>query len=456
MQSIGDARTDPMRCVEDCMYTSNPYATLYREKLVSADDAVASFPEGGLLIPGTGQAEPPALLWAFANRLREGNLKKLRIFSSLAMQNALDTVLAVDLSDAVERCSGFVGSGDRGLVSVGLNYYLPNHLHQLPRLIREHMEVEACATTVSPMDRAGYFTFGVANDFTSTAARCAKRLLVEVNEYMPRVHGDSRIHISEVAAVVENHAPLYEIARATPSPTDETIANMIADMVPDGATLQIGIGELPAAVCSFLKDRKDLGIHTEFLCAPMVDLIRVGAATGAKKTLHPHRHVFTVALAPADMLDFMHDNPAFESYPVSYTNHPAVIAQNANMISINSVIEVDLSGQCNAEFLAGHQFSGSGGQLDFVRGAYDSEGGKSILAFHSTAKDGTVSRIVPRLSENAIVTTPRNDTQYLATEFGVTNLKGQSTRDRALALIALAHPKFRDDLLRAAEDMYIV
>ena len=438
------------------MYTSNPYAGLYREKLATAEDAVASFADGGLLIYGTGQAEPPALLWACANRLRAGDLKKLRIFSSLAMQTAMDSVLAPDLADTVERCSGFVGSGERGLVRVGLNYYVPNHFHQLPRLIREHMQVDVCATTVSPMDRAGYFTFGVANDFTSTAARCAKRVLVEVNEYMPRVHGDSRIHISEVAAVVENHTPLNEVARSAPGPADELIGQKIADMVPDGATIQIGVGELPAAVCTFLRDRKDLGIHTEFLCPPMVDLVKAGAATGAKKTLHPRRHLFTVALGDQQMLDIMHDNPAFESYPVSYTNHPAVIAQNDNMMSINSVIEVDLSGQCNAEFLAGHQFSGSGGQLDFVRGAYDSKGGKSILAFHSTAKNGAVSRIVPRLSENAVVTTPRNDTHYLVTEFGIANLKGKSTRERALAIIDLAHPNFRDELLRAAEDMYLM
>jgi len=438
------------------MYTANPYASLYREKRTTADDAVASFADGGLLIYGTGLAEPPALLWAFANRLRAGDLKKLRIFSSLALQTAMDSVLALDLADAVERCSGFVGSGERGLVQVGLNYYLPNHLHQLPRLIREHMQVDACATVVSPMDRAGYFTFGTANDFTSTAARCAKRLIVEVNEYMPRVHGDSRIHISEVDAVVENHTPLPEVARSEPGPVDNAIAQTIAGMVPDGATIQIGIGELPAAVCSYLRDRKDLGIHTEFLCAPMVDLIRVGAVTGARKTLHPQRHVFTIAIGDPEMLDFMHDNPAFESYPVSYTNHPAVIAQNDNLISINSGIEVDLTGQCNAEFLAGHQFSGSGGQLDFVRGAYDSKGGKSILAFHSTAKNGTASRIVARLSENAIVTTPRNDTHFVVTEFGVANLKGKSTRDRALALIALAHPNFRAELQRAAEDTYLV
>jgi len=438
------------------MYSSNPYASLYREKLTTAEDAVATVADGSLLIYGTMLAEPPALLWAFANRLRAGDMKKLRIFSGPATPTAMDSVLALDLADCVERCSMFVSAADRGRVHVGLNYYLPNHFHQLPRLIREHMEVDVCATMVSPMDRAGFFSFGTANDFISTAARCAQRVFVEVNEYMPRVHGDSRIHISQVSAVVENHAPVFEVARSTPEPVDETIGRTIADMVPDGATFQIGIGELPGAVCAFLKDRKDLGIHTEFLCQGMIDLIKAGAVTGAKKTLHPGTHVFTVAAGDREMLDFIHDNPAFESYPVSYTNHPAVIARNDNMVSINSVIEVDLSGQCNAEFLEGHQFSGSGGQLDFVRGAYDAKGGKSILAFHSTARNGSVSRIVPRLSENAMVTTPRNDTHYLVTEFGAANLKGKSTCDRALAIIGLAHPKFRDDLMRAAEDMYLV
>jgi itaconate CoA-transferase len=273
---------------------------------------------------------------------------------------------------------------------------------------------------------------------------------------MPRVHGDSHLHISEVSAVVENHSPLLDVSLWAAEPDDQPLARIIADMIPDGATLQLGVGSLPSAVCDFLKDRKDLGIHTEYLCQGMIDLIQAGAVTGARKTLHRGKHVFTITMGNREMLDFIHDNPAFESYPVSHTNHPTVVAQNDGMVSVNSVIEVDLLGQCNAEVLAGHQFSGSGGQLDFVRGAYDAKGGKSILAFHSTARNGTVSRIVPRLSENATVTTPRNDTHYLVTEHGAANLKGKSTRDRALAIIALAHPDFRDDLLRAAEDLYIV
>jgi itaconate CoA-transferase len=188
----------------------------------------------------------------------------------------------------------------------------------------------------------------------------------------------------------------------------------------------------------------------------MVDLILRGVVTGAKKTLHPRKHVFTTAIGDKAMLDFMDNNPAMESYPVSYTNHPAVIAKNDNMISVNSILQVDLLGQCNAEFLAGYQFSGTGGQLDFVRGSFDSKGGKSILAFYATAKNGEISRIVPRFDEGTMITTPRMDTHFLVTEYGVANLKGKSTRERALTIIELAHPKFRDELLREAENMYLI
>ncbi len=432
------------------------YRSLYRKKLTTPDKAVETVKEGSLLIYGVALAEPPALLEAFARRLRSGDMKKLRILSSLPLKHAINTVLAPDLADCVERCTQFVGEGDRGLVHVGLNDYLPSHFHQMPRLISEFMRVDVAATTVSPMDRSGFFTFGVANDFTSTAARCAEKLFVEVNENMPRVYGDSLIHISEVDAVVENHVPLIDLPQAVPGPADKVIGKTVAGMIPDEATIQLGFGDLPNAVTAFMDNHKDLGIHTEVFCPGMSDLIKKGVVNGNKKTLHPRKHIFTMAFGDKEMIEFIHDNPSMESYPVSYTNHPAVIARNDRMISINSVLEVDLSGQANAEFMEGHQFSGTGGQLDFVRGAFDSRGGKSILAFHATAREGKVSRIVPRLEEGAMITTPRNDTHFLVTEFGVANLKGKSTRERALAIIELAHPDFRDDLLRAAEEMYIV
>jgi itaconate CoA-transferase len=438
------------------VFSAGAYAALYRDKLTTADEAVAAVTDGSLLVHAMGLSEPPALLWAFANRLRTGDLRRLRVFSGPATFSAMDTVLAVDLADRVERCSAFVGSADRGMVQVGLNYYVPNHFYQLPRLIAEHLEVDVVVTTVSPMDRAGFFTFGTSNDFISTVARAAKRLIVEVNEHMPRVHGDSRLHVSEVSAVVENHVPVPHMPQVEPSAAELSIARSIADLVPDGATIQLGIGTVPNAVCAFLSDHRDLGIHTELFGQGMVDLIRAGVVTGARKTLHPGKHVFTIAGGDQELLDFIHDNPAVESYPVSYTNHPTVIARNDNMVSINAVLEVDLLGQANAEVLGGRQFSGSGGQLDFVRGAFDAKGGKSILAFQSTTRNGTVSRIVPRLSDQSVITTPRNDTHLLATEFGVANLKGRSTRERALAIIELAHPAFRDDLLRAAEEMYLI
>jgi itaconate CoA-transferase len=318
------------------------------------------------------------------------------------------------------------------------------------------MDIDLVMTTVSPMDRAGFFSFGTGNDYISTAARHCKKLIVEVNRNMPRVFGDSLLHISEVDAVVENDAPLLELRIADPKPEDDIIGPAIASMVPDGATLQLGIGNLPNAVARYVNERSDLGIHTEMFTEGMVNLIEAGVVTGRRKTLHPYKHVFTTAAGTQRMYEFMNDNPSMESYPASYVCDPGVIARNDNMISINSVLEVDLLGQANAEFLEGTTFSGTGGQLDFVRGAFASKGGKSILAFYSTAKGGTISRVVPRLPVGSVVTTPRADTDYLATEFGIVNLKGKSTKKRALSIISIAHPKFRDQLMQEAENMYLI
>jgi itaconate CoA-transferase len=429
------------------------YQQEYNSKLTTPAKAAELVKENMILAHGLTMAEPPELLGAIAARLKTGDLKRLRTFSILPLKHAMDTILAPELCDCVEACTGFVSGGERGLVEVGLNQYIPNHLHQVPRLLTEYLGVDVLVTMVSPMDKAGYFSFGTANDYTSIAARNAKLCLVEVNRNMPRVFGDSLLHISEVDAVVESDKPILEMPATDPKTEDEAIGKAIAELVPDGACLQLGVGGLPNAVAAYLEGHKDMGVHTEVFGPGMVHLIKKGAITGRKKNLHPRKHVFTVAQGDKDMLEFMNDNPAMASYPVSYTNKPEVIAQNEKMISINSIIEVDLLGQCNAEYLHGHQFSGTGGQLDFVRGAFDSPGGKSILAFRSTAKGGTVSRIVPSLESGAMVTTPRMDTHYLVTEHGVANLKGRSSRERALSIIELAAPQFRDDLLRNAEDM---
>lgn len=432
------------------------YEPEYRQKLMTPQNAVERVPSGSLIVHGLTSAEPPALLAAIADRVRSGDLRDIKVFSLAPSEHAAKSVLAPDLADSIQAYTGFVSSADRGLVKVGLSYFVPNYFHQMPRLCRDFMEIDVTVTTVSPMDKAGYFSFGTANDYTSTAARHCKMVLVEVNKNMPRVFGDSLLHISEVDAIVENDVPLLELIPPELTAEDVTIGNHISEMTADGDTIQLGFGGIPNAIAYCLMGHKDLGIHTEFFCPSMADLIEAGIVTGKKKSIHRRKHVFTIAWGTSRTYEFMHDNPSVESYPVSHTNDPAVIAQNDNMISVNSILEVDLTGQCNAEFIAGSQYSGTGGQLDFVRGAFNSRGGKSILAFYSTAKNGEVSRVVPRFETGTVVTTPRMDTHYLVTEFGVVNLKGKSTRERALDIISIAHPKFRDDLLRAAEDMYLL
>jgi itaconate CoA-transferase len=272
---------------------------------------------------------------------------------------------------------------------------------------------------------------------------------------MPRVGGDgAELHVSEVDALVENHVPLLQLPSPAPAPEDEVIGRTIAGLVPDGACLQMGVGGLPNLVCAALKDRNDLGIHTEALNQGLVDLVQTGVVNNRRKTIDRGKSVFTFAMGDKAMYDFLNNNPAVESRPVDYVNDPRIIAQNDNVISINATIQIDLTGACNSEHMLGHQYSASGGQLDFVRGAYASRGGKSIIAARSTAAKGKVSRIVARL--DGPVTTPRIDTQYIVTEFGAVNLKGLSSTERALRLIELAHPEFRDQLTASAKAMYLI
>jgi itaconate CoA-transferase len=268
---------------------------------------------------------------------------------------------------------------------------------------------------------------------------------------MPRVHGTGWVHISEVDAVIEHDVPLTELPTLPDRPEDVAMGKSIADMIPDGATIQLGIGGVPNAVAKNLMGHRDLGIHTEMFVESMVDLVESGVANGAKKTFHPGKAVYAFAAGSRRMYDFLDDNPYFEAHPVSYTNFPPNIARNDNMISVNSTIEIDLTGQCCSESMGTAQFSGTGGQHDYARGAFDSRGGKSIIAFYSTAKSGTISRVVPTLAPGAVVTTPRTEVHWVVSEYGAACLKGKSTTERAKALIDLAHPQFRDGLTAEAQ-----
>jgi len=428
----------------------------YKNKLTTPEKAVNFVKNGDILLHGMSIAEPPALLKAIADRARASDLKDLKVYSFNPQKYVAETVCAPDLCDVIESYSWFVSGSSRGSTFVGLTQYVPVYFHQVPKMIKEEMNIGVTITTVSPMDNAGYFSLGTCNDYTSVAAKVSRNLIIEVNENMPRVFGESQIHISEVDAIVENHIPLIEMPPPPAKEHDAIIGKLIAEIIPDGACLQLGIGNLPNAIAPYLTNHKDLGIHTELFGPGMVDLIEKGVITGRKKNIHYGKHVFAVAYGTKDTFEFMNNNPAMESYPSSYVLDPTIISQNDNMISINAILQVDLYGQCNAEHLDGSQYSGVGGQLDFVRGAYMSKRGKSVLTFYSTAKKGTVSRVVPRLGEGAMVTTPRMDTHYLATEYGLVNIKGKSSRERALAIISIAHPKFREKLLRQAEDMYLM
>ncbi len=437
-------------------------ASLYQSKLTTPDDAVARIPSGSRISMGMAVAEPPALLAALAARAEAGEVDDLRVYYFEGTRIAGDTIFRYALTDRIRPYSMFITSSERALIKRGMEdggrkviHYVPSNFHQAPRLMTEEIGIDTFVTTVSPMDAHGYMSFGTSNDYSTKVARSAKRLIVEVNENMPRVHGSgAELHVSEVDAIIEHHVPLMEMAVRAPSPEDEVIGRLIANLVPDGGCLQMGVGALPNIVCSHLKDRKDLGIHTEALCPGLVDLVCAGVVTNRRKAINRGKSVFTFAMGQKAMYDYLTENPSVESWPVDYVNDPAIIAQIDNFISINATIQVDLTGACNSEHMLGHQYSASGGQLDFVRGAFASKGGKSIIATKSTAAKGKVSKIVPRL--DGPVTTPRIDTQYIVTEYGVANLKGLSSTERVHALVALAHPDFRDELLAAAREQHLI
>ena len=424
---------------------------LCRAKRRSAADAVAMIPDGAFVVQGNAVGEPPALLAAIAARARAGDLTRLEMTSLLPLAASAGSTLAPDLADVIHWRSIFASGADRASIAAGHAVAAPALFHQVPRIYREFLKIDVALVHVSRVDAHGYMSLGVGVDTARAAIDSASLVLAQVNERMPRVHGDAWVHVSEIDALVEHSAPLTELPVPAVRPEDAAMGKIIAEMIPDGATLQLGIGGVPSAVARALVHHKDLGIHTEMFVDPMVDLIASGVANGRRKTLHPGKAVFAFAAGSRRMYEFLDDNPGVEAHPVSYTNHPPTIALNAGLVSVNSTIEIDLTGQCCSESIGPTQWSGTGGQHDFARGAFESPGGKSIIAFYSTAKHGEVSRVVPTLRRGAVVTTPRTEVHWVVSEHGAACLKGKSTAERARALIGLAHPKFRDQLTAEAK-----
>lgn len=436
------------------------YAAPYAERLMSPAAAAALIPSGAKVAMALGVGQPPALLQALADRAEAREVGDVNIYYLLSTAIAGETVLRFDLTDRLRPHSLFHGAIERRLEAQGVEagrqavWFVPTGFQQTPNVLTREIGVDTLLATVSPMDADGYFSFGTNTDYALAASKTAKRVILEVNPHMPRVFGDCTVHVSKVTALVEHAASLLEAGKAAQQPQDLVIGGLIAGLIENGSTLQMGIGALPDAVCAALHDHVDLGIHTEMLTPGLVELVRAGAVTNARKTLHPGKTVFTFSMGDRATYDFLHENQTVEAHPVDYVNDPAVIARNARMVSVNATLQIDLFGACCSEYLNGRQYTASGGQLDFVRGASASDGGKSIIACHSTAAKGTASRIVARL--DGPVTTPRNDTQIVVTEHGWANLRGLTVDQRARALIGLAAPQFRAGLEEEARTMGLI
>ena len=421
---------------------------MYRNKTISAEDAVKIVQSGQRVYMGGGAGVPHRLLGALVARASE--LHDVEIVHALAFGPAPHT--APEHAASFRHRALFIGENVRAAVQAGRADFMPIFLSEIPRLFRDGtLPVDVAIIQVSPPDEHGFCSFGVEVGCTKPAAQSARIVIAEVNRRMPRVLGDSFIHISKLDYVVEVDYPLVEAPQGGASETHKQIGKNIVDLIPDGATLQLGIGSIPDAVLAQLDDKRDLGIHTELFSDGVIDLVERGVITNDKKTLHPGKIISGFLFGSQRLYDFANDNAMIELHPSDYVNDPFIIAQNDNMVSINSAIEVDLTGQVCADSIGPAIYSGIGGQIDFIRGAGRARGGKPIIALPATAKDGKLSRIVSQLKPGSGVVTSRGDVHYVVTEFGVAALYGKSVRERVRALIAIAAPQFHAELEQYAK-----
>lgn len=421
---------------------------IYKNKIVSAEQAVKSIKSGNRVIIGHACGEPPTLVEALVQRAPE--LENVEIVHMVAMGSAKYAQPGMEKS--FRHNALFVGGTTRKAVEEKRADFTPCFFSEVPRLFKNNiLPVDAVLMQVSPPDKEGFCSYGVSADYTKPAAECAKVVIAQMNQNMPRT-GGAKIHLDSINYIVEQDEPLIELKPPKIGEVEKAIGENVASLIPDGATLQLGIGAIPDAVLLFLNDKKDLGIHSEMFSDGVVGLAEAGVITNRKKNINAGKFTATFLMGTKRLYDFVDNNPDVELQSVDYVNDPYVIGQHDNMISINSAIQVDLMGEVNAEMIGNRQFSGVGGQVDFVRGASRSKGGKSIIAMPSTASGGKVSRIACELDRGAAVTTSRNDVHYVVTEYGVADLRGKSLRERAKALIAVSHPDFRDKLTAEAKE----
>ncbi len=420
----------------------------YKKKLVSAEEAVADIKSGQRVYISGNAATPYVLVKALSARKDE--LKDVELVHVLLLGD--DPFSRLEMQGHFRHNSLFVGPADRKAINEGRADYVPIFLHQIPNLFYSgQMPLDVALLHLSSPDEHGFMSYGVEVLCSKAAAETAKKVIAQVNEEMPRVLGDSFIHVSRVDKIVEVSEPLPELKKKPFSEVEKKIGGHIADLIDNGSTLQLGIGGIPDAVLAALKDRQDLGIHTEMVSDGVMEAIESGIITGAKKTSHPYKVILTFLLGSKKLYDFADNNPVFEAHPTDYTNHPYIVSKNDNMVAINSAIEVDITGQVCSDSIGKFIYSGFGGQVDFIRGAAHSKGGKPIIALPSTAQKGESSRIVAFLKKGAGVVTTRADVMFVVTEYGVAYLHGKNLQERTRALINIAHPKFRDELIKEAK-----
>lgn len=426
------------------------FKELYQSKKMNAAQALDLVRSGDRVVVGHACAEPSYLLDALAEKA--GQYENVEIVHMVAMGTA--GYCAPGMEKHFRHNSLFLGSSTRNAVAEGRADYTPCFFHEIPGLFKNgSLPVDVALIQAAPPDKNGNLSLGISVDYTLQAAKSAKTVIVQVNPKMPVTFGGA-IHITDVTAVVEHDAPLLTLAPPTIGEVELAIGANLAGLIKNGDTLQLGIGAIPDAVLRFLGDKKDLGIHSEMFSDGVVDLAESGVITNRLKKTNPGKYVASFLMGTRKLYDFVDGNPDVAILPVDYVNHPVEIMKEDNIVSVNSCVQIDLMGQAASESLGLTQISGVGGQVDFVRGAAMAANGRSILAFPSTAAQGKISRIVPQLDEGAAVTTSRNDIDYVVTEYGIARLKGHTLRQRALSLVEIAHPDFRDGLRKIVEKRF--
>lgn len=423
---------------------------IYDSRLVSAEEAISKIQSGNRVVLGHACAEPLYLVDTMI-AMRE-KFKDVEIVHMVPMGKCEYTKPGME--PYFRHNAIFVGSATRDAIFEGRADFTPVCFSRVPRLFERFMDIDVALVQVTPPDKYGNCSLGVSVDYTKSAIEHAKIVIAQVNDQMPYTYGDSRVPVGKIDYFVEKSLPLPELKPKEISDIEKKIAEYCSSLIEDGSTLQLGIGSIPDAVLTFLHDKKDLGLHSELLSDGVVDLIEEGVINNSRKTLNPGKSIATFLMGTKKLYDFVDHNPDFELYPVDVVNNPYNIMQNNNMISINSCIQVDLMGQVDSESVGEKQISGIGGQVNFVKGAVNSAGGKSIIAMASTTGKGKISKIVPVLEEGSVVTTLRTDVDYIITEYGIARLTGRSLRQRATALINIAHPDFRGELIEAFEKRF--